>query len=268
MEEHPAEHGPCRCAARSQRQTYPTLAEATAETMKYLVPSAVLAIVAATCAYLLVDPGTRRASASFLICKPTEEIAAVASATDLAKLVESIDLPASLTAGARISARADRGSELATLTITPGPGTGAATPDAIAEAVVAAANRALEPDLQNASGGIQAMLAAYGRSIEDATALVGDSAKATIRSDEVSGILMSHFATLRDAQAVLIARQANFRGIRVLGAMRASSGSSSATPVVAAITAGIACLIGLPMTLRFAGQVAAARRAMRDTSAK
>jgi len=89
----------------------------------------------------------------------------------------------------------------------------------------------------------------------------------TPQSEAIAG-LMQQVALLRDEQSKLAARATGLQGIRVTGNAAIAGGRSPSLRWLAALAAAAGTLVAVPIVLRFARQVADARRTLRQAQAR
>ena len=245
----------------------PSLALAVAEALRFWPETAGIAFVAAIMAYLALDPATAKRTGTLLLRAPTERIEAVATPADLARFVASIEARTESGDPIDFTVRSERGSDLATLVIGLSPKEGAPEAASRAQRVAEAANASLSDAIDRTRAGIDASLRNASRSANETEALLRSIAAANPQSEAIAG-LMQQVTALRDEQDKLIARAEGLQGIRVVGDVDVSAPRSATLRLLATGAAAAAALVVAPLVLRFARQVADARRALRPTQAR
>lgn len=240
----------------------PALAVAVAESLSYWLPAVLAGCVAAAATYLALDPAHARRTATVLLRGPTERVESVTTATDLARFVGSISARTEGGGVIDFAVRSERGSELATLVVTLEAADGEREAIASAERVVEAANASLHEALERVRAAIGLSIETSRRSSAEASELLARIMSANPQSDAVAG-LMQQVAVLRDEQSKLVARSEGMQGIRIAGNPEIAGGRSASLRWLATLAAGAAALVVVPIVLRFARQVADARRALR-----
>lgn len=247
--------------------TQPALAVAVAESLSYWLPALLAACAVSAATYVALDPAYARRNATFLMRGPTERVEPVATATDLARFVGSINARSEGGAAIDFAVRSERGSELATLVIALSPADGEAEAIAAADRIAAAANLSLADALDRAGAGIDASLEASRRSSEEASEMLARISSTNPQSEAIAG-LMQQVALLRDEQSKLAARATGLQGIRIAGNAEITGGRSPSLRLLATLAAAAGTLVAVPIVLRFARQVADARRALRQSQAR
>ena len=245
----------------------PSLALAVAEALRFWPEAAGIAFVAAIMAYLALDPATAKRTGTLLLRAPTERIEAVATPADLARFVASIEARTESGDPIDFTVRSERGSDLATLVIGLSPKEGAPEAASRAQRVAEAANASLSDAIDRTRAGIDASLRNASRSANETEALLRSIAAVNPQSEAIAG-LMQQVTALRDEQDKLIARAEGLQGIRVVGDVDVSAPRSATLRLLATGAAAAAALVVAPLVLRFARQVADARRALRPTQAR
>lgn len=245
----------------------PALAVAVAESLSYWLPALLAACAVSAATYFALDPAHARRTATFLMRGPTEPIAPVATCTDLARFIGSIDPRPEAGRVLEFTARSERGSDLATVVITLAPADGEAEAVAAADRIAAAANLALAEALDRAGAGIEASLEASRRSSAETSEMLARISSTNPQSEAIAG-LMQQVALLRGEQSKLAARAEGLQGIRVAGNAEITGGRSPSLRLLATLAAAAGTLVAVPIVLRFARQVADARRALRQSQAR
>lgn len=257
-----------RTAVVDRGEQPPTsLAVAVAEALGFWPAALAAACIAAGTAYVALDPANAKRTGTLLLRGPTEPIGAVGTPTDLARFVASVEARTEAGDPIDFTVRSERGSELATLVVGLGPKDGPPEAAARARRVAEAANASLSDAIDRARAGIDASLASTARSATETTELLRSISAANPQSEAIAG-LMQQVTALRDEQAKLMARSSGLQGIRVVGDVEVSAGRSTGLRLLATAAAAVAGLVVTPLLLRFARQVADARRALRAAQAR
>lgn len=243
------------------------LALVVAESLRHWLAAAVVACIAGAATYVALDPATARRTGTLLLRGPTERVETVGTPTDLARFVASVGARTESGDPVEFSVRSERGSDLATLVVGLSPKEGAAEASARAQRVVDAANASLSEALERTQAGIAASLANASRSAAETEAVLRSIASTNPQSEAIAG-LMQQVNALRDEQSKLEARAAGFQGIRVVGDVGIGAVRSASMRALAAAAAAVAALVATPLLLRFARQVADARRALPAAQAR